>query len=157
MHTIRDEIGSEHSTREVFGDLDLDIAKVALPCSTLALLFIWVIGLRRPWWSTFQTTVPIVRDERFTFVPLSGAMRINIVDMWEIGLKSAGQLVHSIYILRRRNCLLFFAEGNHIIHVEQFLAPFLKVGRIRDYSGGEMAVAFLIRGSWAAINTIFLL
>lgn len=40
--------------------------------------------------------------------------------------------------------LLLFAQGNHLIHIEELLAPFHEIGRINDYLGTEMALALLI-------------
>ena len=70
--------------REIFSDLDLDIAKISLSGGPLALLLGRIIRLGRPRRSPFQPTIPVMRDEGFSLVTLCRSMRVDIVDMWEV-------------------------------------------------------------------------
>ena len=72
----------------VLRDLDLDVAEIPLPGSAFALLLARVVGLGGPRWTTLESTVPIVGDEGFALVALRRPMRVNVVDVRKIGMKS---------------------------------------------------------------------
>lgn len=46
------------------------MAEIPFSGRTLALLFFWVIGLGGPGRPSFESTVPVMRNEGFTLVPL---------------------------------------------------------------------------------------
>lgn len=77
-----------------FGYFYFDIAKIPLASNPFSFLFVWIsrlLGTRR---ATLQAAVPVMRHEAFTFMPLRGAMRIDVVNMREICLES-GTLLDS--------------------------------------------------------------
>jgi hypothetical protein len=94
QHVLRDGHLLQYTgSRKVFGDFDLDIAEVSLPCYALALFLVWIIRFGCTRCATFQPAIPIVRGEGLAFVSLSGAVGIDIVDMGEIDLKPVTCLV----------------------------------------------------------------
>lgn len=78
---------------EVLRNLDLDVAEISLSGRTLALFLSRVVGLWCPWRPTFQATVPVVGYKWPPLVALSGAMRVDIINVWEIGLESTTESV----------------------------------------------------------------
>jgi hypothetical protein len=82
------EICSQHGAREVFCDLDFDIAKIPFSSCSLSLLLVWVIRFRCAWWSALEATIPVVRDEWLPLVPLGRTMGVDIVHMWKVCLES---------------------------------------------------------------------
>ena len=75
---------------EVLDDLDLDVAEVALARDALALLLGRVVGLGRARGPADEPAVPVVRDEGVPLVPLRRAVRVDVVDVREVGLEPAG-------------------------------------------------------------------
>ena len=53
-----------------FSNLDLDIAEIALSCSSFPLPLVWIVRFCSPRWSTLEPAVPIVGDERFALISL---------------------------------------------------------------------------------------
>ncbi len=53
--------------------------------------------------------------------------------------------------------LLVFAQSYHIINIEEFLAPFCKVGGIGDNGSRQVAIAGLITSVCSAEDAVFLL
>lgn len=93
-----------HRAREVLGDLDLDVAEIPLPCGPVALLLVRVVGLGRPRGPALQPAVPVVRDEGFALVALRGAVRVDVVDVREVGLES------TVEVLCERFCFCFLED-----------------------------------------------
>jgi hypothetical protein len=82
----------------VLCDFDLDVAEVALPGYTFALLFVGVVGLGRAGGSAFEAAVVVVRDEGLLLVVLGGAVGVDVVDVREVDLESTS----SVNILHER-------------------------------------------------------
>lgn len=74
--------------REVLRNLDFHVAQIAFAGDSFAFLFVGIIGFGSPRGPAFEATVPVMRDEWFAFVLLRRSMRVYIVDVWEIRLKS---------------------------------------------------------------------
>ena len=70
-------------------DLDLDVAQVARAGHALALALGRVVGLGRARGPADEAAVPVVRDEAVSLVPLRGAVRVDVVDVREVGLEPA--------------------------------------------------------------------
>lgn len=73
---------------KVLGDLDLDIAEVALAGYALPFLLVGVCRFLGTGWSAFETAVPVVGYEAFALVALGRAVRVHVVDVREVGLES---------------------------------------------------------------------
>ena len=87
LSSIWHEVGTEHGTRKILCDLDLDIAEIALTGSSLSLLLVWIIGLRGSWRTSFETTIPVMRDERLALVALGRSMRVYVINVRKVSLK----------------------------------------------------------------------
>lgn len=75
--------------REVFGDLDLDVAQITLSSLPFAFLLVWVLRLGCTRRSAFHPAVKVMGNQGFALVFLSGTMGVNIVDVREIRLEPA--------------------------------------------------------------------
>lgn len=137
------KVRSQHRSREVLGDLDLDVAEVAFSGSALALLLIGIVGLGRSRRASLESAVPVVRDEGLALVALCGTVRVDIIHMREICFEPAIYLLISYGSVWRRR-LLLFAQGDHLVHIEQFLAPFRKTRWVDHNFGTEVTIALLI-------------
>jgi hypothetical protein len=60
-------------------------------------------------------------------------------------------------LLDFRDNVLFLAQRDNFIHVEELLAPFHKIWRVNYNLGAEMTIALLIRTFWCAKYILFLL
>jgi len=102
LSSVRDKVWSQHSTRKVLRYFDLNIAEIAFSSSALALLFIWVVRLWSPWWTSLQPAIPVMGYERFSLVTLGRSMGVDIVDMGKICFEPALYSQYVVAMPRRR-------------------------------------------------------
>lgn len=72
----------------VFCDLYLDVAKITLTSHTLTLLLVGIVGFGGAGRTALQATVPVVRYEGLALISLGGAVRVNVINMGPVCLKS---------------------------------------------------------------------
>lgn len=53
--------------------------------------------------------------------------------------------------------ILFFAQGDYIVYIEELLAPFIKILRINNDLGTQVAIALLICATRRSKDVLFLL
>jgi hypothetical protein len=143
LSSVWREVGPQHRSWEVFRNFDLDITEVAFSGSTLALLLIGIVGLGRSWRASLESAVPVVRDKGLALVALRGTVGVDIIHMGEICFEPATYWL-IVYGDIWRQHLLLFAQGNHLVHIEQLLAPFREARRVDHNFGAEVAIALLI-------------
>lgn len=129
-----------HRAGEVFCNLDLDVAEVALARDAFAFLLVRVVRFRGSGGPALEAAVPVVRDERLAFVFLGGAVGVDVVDVGEVDLESRRDMIVSFLVmvmvivivmgtLRERGLRsLVFAQYDCFLHVEELLSPFSQVG-----------------------------
>jgi len=66
ISSFRAELCMTHWIGEKFCDLDLDIAEIPFSSSALALLLVWVVGFGGSWGTSFESAVPVMRNERLS-------------------------------------------------------------------------------------------
>lgn len=130
------KIGSS-SHREIFYDLDLDVAEISFARGALALLLGWVVRFGRPRWTALESAVPIVGDKGFALVLLCRTVGIDVVDVREVSCESVErntsfrqqQGVNSHQRNRKTGTenILFLTQGNHFIDIEQSVPPVLQI------------------------------
>jgi hypothetical protein len=84
-----------------------------------------------------------MRNKGLPLVSLGRAVRVNIVHMGEVRLKAMRTKSAGVRSLSETN-ILFFTQCDHLVYIEQFLAPFSEIGRINNDFSAEMANALLI-------------
>ena len=133
----RVEVGLRHESGcagKIFCDLNLDVAQVPLSGCTPALLLVRIAAFGSPRWSALEPAIPVVADERLTLVLLGAAVRVDIIDVREIGLK------------------LFFGKCDSLIDVEETFAPLVKVWRVlHQLHPSEMPATLFVPSVWIMV------
>lgn len=112
------------------GDLDLDIAEIALAGDSFPFLLFGIGRLFCAWRAALEAAVPVVRNEALALVSLGGAVRVDVVDVRKVGLE------------------LVLGQGDCVVDVEQALPPLVQMrGVWNELEAFELAMV----GEWGAV------